>query len=53
LELVEVAASPMRCGKAEPSDEAKQKDENGKGNPIQFHDTLLARLRQPNFSVAK
>jgi hypothetical protein len=53
LELIKVAASPMGCGKAEPSDEAEQKDENGEGNPIQFHNTLLARLHQPTFSVAK
>jgi hypothetical protein len=53
MELVEVAASPMGCGKAEPSDEAEQKDENGEGNPIQSHDTLLVRLHQPALSVAK
>jgi len=45
MEPVEIAASPMGRGKAEPSDEAKQKDENGEGNPIQSHDTLTARMR--------
>ena len=53
MELVEVAATPMGCGKAEPSDEAEQKDENGERYPIQSHDTLLVRLRQPALSVAK
>jgi len=41
MELVEVTASPMCCGKTEPSDEAEKKDENGEGNPIQLHRQAL------------
>jgi hypothetical protein len=36
VQEIEIAFSPMCCGKAEPRDECEQQNENGQGGPINF-----------------